>query len=205
MDIFRCVTVLALLVWSICSYAKEEMQLIEILPGEDVAETLREHGIELTPSLSAKEVEASVASFNKATESVAPTLLTQNKNLTPKEIRNIQDYTSNEAFLVTINFKTEALYPSKYRSQNHFIEDTTPEFFEEVSGRIFKELMGSEYAKFEPELIVVYKSEVLIKAHFQDDSQLRELISLPGVISATHYGNIQEIEELSGQVKRKTN
>ena len=202
MDIVKYIAVLFCLLSASFAFAETEKQLIELLPGEDVTEKLRQRGIDLDSTFTANKIENSLTKFNQATDSVRAGSLAEKPELSPKEIEKIKEYTSNDSYLVTLSFQTETQYPGKYRSQNHFIEDTTPEFFDEVSGKIFSELLGAEFERFEPELIAVFKNEVGILAKFQDESELRQLISLPGVVNATHYGNAQQIEEISGSVAR---
>ena len=195
MDIVRYTTVLLVLLSASFAYAEEEKQLIEVLPGENTEQALLRHGIDLYPPFSQEDIDKSVEAFVKATEFSPVSSLYAKSPLRRKERRKIERYTRGDSYVVILSFKVENKYPSKYHSQNHFVDNQSLEYFEKVCDKIFIDVIGADYSIYSPRLLASFEDEVSIEAEITNESELRELISLPKLRHATHYGNAGIIEE----------
>ena len=195
MDIVKYTTVLLVLLPVSFAYAEEEKQLIEVLPGENTEQALLRHGIDLYPPFSQEDIDESVEAFVKATEFAPVSSLYAESPLRRKERRKIERSTRGDSYVVILSFKVENKYPSKYRSRDHFADNQSPEYFEKVCDEIFIDVIGATYSRYSPKLLSSSDRGVRIEAAFTNESELRELISLPKLRHATHYGNAGIIEE----------
>ena len=108
----------------------------------------------------------------------------------------LEKYTRGDDFIVQLDFITNGAYPIKYPFMDYFKDDPSPEFYHQMSNRIFKDLLGDSYKNFGPILLESSKSAVTVEAIFRNEDELRNLLSLPGLGGSRHLGNIETYEEV---------
>jgi len=103
-------------------------------------------------------------------------------------------YMQDGKYILTNFYYNDANYPRKYFGRARFTENDSEIFFTQTSTRIFTELLGGEYEKYEPELIVVHDELVGIKLLISNSTELEALISNPLIESSSHVGRAQYID-----------
>lgn len=188
MEIRRNIVVCCLLLAPLALCAQEQKKRIEMLPGDNLEQKLLENGINLDPPITPEEIDKSVNQFIDVANFAPVKSLSEGKTLSWDESKKIKDYTRGDSYVVLLDFKTEKRYPKKYSSQNHFAENPSPEYFDKVSSEIFNDVIGPDYARYEPELLGTDGRAVGIEAVFKNEAELRTLLSLPNLIEHIHYG-----------------
>lgn len=97
-------------------------------------------------------------------------------------------------YIANVYYYNDANYPEKYDNRPRFKENDSEIFFTQTSTRIFTELLGSEYAKYEPELGVVSDEFIGLKLLISNSTELEALISNPLVGSSSHVGRPSYID-----------
>lgn len=210
---FVLIFIWCLLHSSSVSIAEEELKEIIILnSGETVAEKYPHLVTDPYALITAEEIDEQVAAFNKETNLKTASLLSRKLHLFVDGDRSIykddsgeiidrdeqgqrKKYISGGAYIVELWFTINNQYPTKERYRDYFNEDASPEFFTETCRDIYTDLFGVDYARYDPKLHATTNKGVYVEAKFQDGNELRELLSLPGVNRAEHYGlkNIEKV------------
>jgi hypothetical protein len=97
-------------------------------------------------------------------------------------------YMQDGKYIVTVHYYNDAKYPEKYFSEETFKENDSEVFFTQTSTRIFSELLGSDYEKYEPKLGVVSDELIGLKMLISNSEELEALISNPLVHTSRHVG-----------------
>ena len=172
--------------------------LLSIKAGENASEKMREAGILPAPDpyMTKEEIEQSVKDFMDNINFESMISLSEPGRLSKNKLPPLDKYTIGDDFFIRLEFKTNVVYPVKYSFKEYFKDDPSPEFYHLTSNRIFKEILGDSYKNFAPILRSSSKRGVSIEAIFRNESELRHLLSLPGLVKNSHLGTPITSEEV---------
>ena len=172
--------------------------LLTVKPGENVDKKMQEAGLMPVPddSMTQEDIEKSVKDFMDNINFESMITLSEPGRFARNKTTTVEKYTRGSDFVVQLDFIANGAYPIKYSFMEYFKDDPNPEYYHQMSNRIFKDLLGGSYKNFDPILLESSKLAVTIEAIFRNEDELRNLLSLPGIVGSRHLGTPGTSEEV---------